>query len=81
MPTSAATGPALPPHAPGSGVDEEWAYEYVPHPDFMDLPKAAPLTFTLTMHACLSLNPAERPTFEQARPSRPPPGCMRVRDA
>lgn len=50
---------------------EGWEYEYVPHPDFPDLPSSVPLTFTLTMHACLSLTPSERPSFQQARP--PPP--------
>lgn len=38
---------------------------HVMHAGFPDLPRAAPLTFTLTMYACLSRAPEERPTFEQ----------------
>jgi hypothetical protein len=35
------------------------------HPDFPHLPASVPLTYTLTMQACLSLEPRERPTFPQ----------------
>lgn len=35
------------------------------HPDFPDLPVSVPLTYTLAMKACLSRDPAERPTFPQ----------------
>lgn len=44
--------------------------EYVVHPAFPELPATVPLTFTLTMHACLSLTPSERPSFEQVRRPR-----------
>ena len=59
--------PSMPRRAGAAQADEEWEYEYTPHPDFPELPRAAPLTFTLTMHACLSHNPSERPTFRQVR--------------
>jgi hypothetical protein len=35
------------------------------HPDYPNLPLHAPLTYTLAMQACLSLNATERPTFRQ----------------
>lgn len=35
------------------------------HPAFPELPASVPLTYTLSMHACLSERPTERPTFEQ----------------
>jgi hypothetical protein len=35
------------------------------HPSFPTLPSTVPLTYTLTMQACLSDAPAERPTFAQ----------------
>eukprot|EP00892_Ulva_mutabilis_P012781 jgi/Ulvmu1/9876/UM057_0031.1 len=35
------------------------------HPAFPDLPASVPLTYTLSMHACLSQRPTERPTFAQ----------------
>lgn len=38
---------------------------FVRHPAFPYLPASVPLTFTLTMKACLSENPDERPTFGQ----------------
>eukprot|EP00892_Ulva_mutabilis_P012777 jgi/Ulvmu1/9872/UM057_0026.1 len=38
---------------------------FVRHPAFPYLPATVPLTFTLTMKACLSENPDERPTFGQ----------------
>jgi hypothetical protein len=38
---------------------------YVRHPDFPHLPASVPLTYTLTMQACLSESHGERPTFEQ----------------
>eukprot|EP00892_Ulva_mutabilis_P008546 jgi/Ulvmu1/6063/UM027_0041.1 len=60
-------GPAIampqPPKRRSSSDD--WECEYVPHPTFPDVPGVVPLTFTLTMHACLSLKPSERPTFDQ----------------
>lgn len=43
-------------------------FEYHAHPAFPELPEAAPLTYTLTMHACLSISPADRPTFVQVTP-------------
>lgn len=33
------------------------------HPDYPSLPAAVPLTYTLVMRACLSQDPAERPSF------------------
>ena len=42
--------------------------QYTMQPSFPALPTAVPLTYTLTMHACLSTAPEERPTFEQVRP-------------
>lgn len=41
--------------------------EYVMNPAFPNLPSSVPLTYTLTMHACLSAVPSERPTFAQVR--------------
>ena len=38
---------------------------FVHHPAFPTLPITVPLTFTLTMKACLSETPSERPTFGQ----------------
>lgn len=38
---------------------------FVHHPRFPSLPLTVPLTFTLTMKACLSELPNERPTFGQ----------------
>lgn len=35
------------------------------HPTFPDLPASVPLTYTLSMHACLSERPTERPSFAQ----------------
>lgn len=37
----------------------------VQDPEFPHLPASVPLTFTLTMTACLSEAPADRPTFAQ----------------
>jgi hypothetical protein len=39
--------------------------EYVIFPTFPELPSSVPLTYTLAMHACLSMEPIERPTFAQ----------------
>lgn len=41
------------------------ANSFVHHPAFPSLPVTVPLTFTLTMKACLSETPSERPTFGQ----------------
>jgi hypothetical protein len=38
---------------------------YAVHPAFPDLPASTPLTYTLTVHACLSVLPNDRPNFEQ----------------
>ena len=35
------------------------------HPMFPSLPSSVPLTYTLTLKACLSEKPSERPSFEQ----------------
>ena len=43
----------------------EYNDQYEMHPDFPLLPSRVPLTFTLTMKACLSPKPAERPSFPQ----------------
>eukprot|EP00892_Ulva_mutabilis_P012772 jgi/Ulvmu1/9868/UM057_0022.1 len=42
-------------------------FEYIMHPAFPELPAGAPLTFTLTMHACLSVSPTDRPSFDQVK--------------
>jgi hypothetical protein len=47
---------------PSSQDDEEG---YIHNPDFPQLPATVPLTYTLTMVACLSGKPEERPTFGQ----------------
>ena len=49
------------------GADDEDCVDvdFVMHAGFPDLPREVPLTFTLTMYACLSRVPDERPTFEQ----------------
>lgn len=39
---------------------------FVPHPDFPRVPASVPLTYTLTMVACLSERPEDRPSFTQA---------------
>jgi hypothetical protein len=39
--------------------------QYVKHPGFPALPTSTPLTYTLTMKACLSQKHTERPTFSQ----------------
>jgi serine/threonine protein kinase len=39
--------------------------QYIAHPEFAALPPDAPLTFALTMKACLSSKHVERPTFNQ----------------
>jgi hypothetical protein len=39
--------------------------ELVLHPLFPNLPSSVPLTYTLTMEACLSSAPEERPSFQQ----------------
>ena len=51
-----------------SGRGAVGAQAYVLNPAFPTLPTAVPLTYTLTMHACLSASPDERPSFEQVRP-------------
>lgn len=46
--------------------DEDYVdVHFVMHAGFPELPRAVPLTFTLTMYACLSRVPEERPTFSQ----------------
>jgi hypothetical protein len=35
------------------------------HEDYPALPASVPLTYTLTMLACLSARPADRPSFSQ----------------
>jgi hypothetical protein len=36
---------------------------YVRHPKFPHMPASVPLTYTLTMKACLSTSPQDRPSF------------------
>ena len=36
---------------------------FAPHPNFPRVPASVPLTYTLTMVACLSERPEDRPTF------------------
>eukprot|EP00892_Ulva_mutabilis_P010030 jgi/Ulvmu1/739/UM010_0112.1 len=48
--------------AGGGGGDMRFA----PHPDFPRVPASVPLTYTLTMVACLSERPEDRPSFSQA---------------
>lgn len=74
--TPASTGSAPPGHAirgPGGrrghaapARDRAQSQTLYYHPSFPDLPASVPLTYTLSMHACLSERPTERPTFEQA---------------
>ena len=44
---------------------EEDDGEYMLHPRFPNLPGSVPLTYTLTLEACLSSAPEERPSFAQ----------------
>eukprot|EP00892_Ulva_mutabilis_P009199 jgi/Ulvmu1/6651/UM003_0289.1 len=55
-----AGGPAAP-HRRRCRTEFRW------NPDFPTLSRAAPLTYTLTMKACLSADAAERPSFAQVR--------------
>jgi hypothetical protein len=50
---------------PATDCTEGEGEQYVAHPDFPHLPPDAPLTFALTMKACLSQKHTERPTFNQ----------------
>lgn len=54
-------GAAIASHRRRSRTEFRW------NPDFPTLSRAAPLTYTLTMKACLSAEAAERPTFAQVR--------------
>jgi hypothetical protein len=45
--------------------DDYVTVDFVMHAGFPELPVSVPLTFTLTMYACLSRLPEERPTFSQ----------------
>lgn len=44
-------------------MNTEGRKEYARHPDFPALPVHVPLTYVLTLKACLSDSPAERPPF------------------
>lgn len=57
-------GAGDPATAGGSG-DEEIDFRL--HSQFPQLPWSTPLTYMLTMRACLTADPAERPKFEQVR--------------
>lgn len=46
-------------------AEEDEGGGYVINPQFPEMPASVPLTYTLTMHACLSASPEERPTFQQ----------------
>ena len=59
------------------GTPQHAQHEYLMHPAFPELPEGAPLTYTLTMHACLSISPNDRPTFDQVRPPATH-ACMRL---
>lgn len=43
------------------------ASRLVPHPDYLIFDPKTPLTYTLLAKACLSTEPHDRPTFEQAK--------------
>jgi hypothetical protein len=49
----------------GAGEPEVIETEYIAHPSFPKLPASVPLTYTLTMVACLSAKPEDRPSFAQ----------------
>lgn len=49
----------------GSDDEDHDLDEYIMNPLFPNLPLGVPLTYTLTMHACLSVVPGERPNFSQ----------------
>ena len=51
--------------AEGNDSDDEDEDEFAMNSNFPDFPIGVPLTYTLTMHACLSFAPSERPSFEQ----------------
>jgi hypothetical protein len=42
------------------------AVQYGVHPSYPCLPSRVPLIYTLTMQACVSSIPSDRPTFDQA---------------
>ena len=44
-------------------AEEAQVKDYIRHPDFPRVPASVPLTYTLTMLACLSERPEDRPTF------------------
>lgn len=46
-------------------AEEDEETEYVMNAMFPEMPPSVPLTYTLTVHACLSAAPGERPTFSQ----------------
>lgn len=62
----------------GQPQQQEEDGDYVMNPQFPEMPASVPLTYTLTMHACLSASPEERPTFEQVRTLKPQntPPCI-----
>ena len=51
--------------AKNSPGKEGTVQQYRQHPSFPRLPASVPLTYTLTTKACLSEQPADRPSFEQ----------------
>lgn len=52
-------------HGTGSSRLRRPAVPLQRNPDFPNLPSTVPLTYTLTMQACLSERRSERPTFAQ----------------
>lgn len=53
------------PLSPADNADKggSHAVRYERHPSYPRLPTSVPLTYTLTMTACLSERPKDRPTF------------------
>ena len=49
-------------------ADDDEEVEYVMNAAFPEMPPSVPLTYTLTVHACLSATPSERPSISQVLP-------------
>jgi hypothetical protein len=46
---------------------EDTEVEFAMNPLFPEMPSSVPLTYTLMLHACLSVGPSDRPTAAQVR--------------